>query len=74
MDIITVKELREAVKTADIVVAQVRFGASEAWVKIPKKEVYSELLAGLEEDENPTDYEYWTGVFGTLKDGVLYLG
>jgi hypothetical protein len=68
--------LLQAIKEADVVYTQIRFGLVETWVKISKKEtlgLYERLKGG-----TPGDYGLWK--FGCLEvdsvtmQKVLYLG
>jgi hypothetical protein len=68
----TVAELRKAVKAASECLIQVRFGCCEKWIKIAKSEVLGQLLVGLE--GAPEHNEMYSGYFGELDNGILYLG
>lgn len=69
----TVPKLRKAIKEANIVLVQVRFGVSEKYVKLSKIEARA-LIDGLEDDATPEDCEIFGGSFGRLdRDGMLWL-
>lgn len=74
--ITTVRELRNAIREANDVLIQARFGVSERWLKITKREamtLFDDLTYG-DEDATPDGFEMFTGTFGELRDGTLYLG
>jgi hypothetical protein len=73
-DIMTVKQLKAAIKAASEIVIQPRFGASEHWVKISKAEAKA-LAANLGPNTTtPEEAEMYSGSFGLLDGATLYLG
>jgi hypothetical protein len=69
----TVKEFRAAVKAATKVVVMPRFGLSEAWVGITKADALG-LVKGAKGDATAEEFSMFTGEFGSVTDGVLYIG
>jgi hypothetical protein len=72
-DITTVTEFRKAVRKAREVLAQVRFGTSERWVRISKADALT-LVAGMARDTTPEDAELYSGIFGTFDGATLHVG
>ena len=72
-EIMTVKGLRHAIKTCKEVNAVVRFGVSEAWVKLAKTEALY-LIENFNDSDTPDDHEMYTGRFGMVENGILYIG
>ena len=73
-EIETVKELRAAVKQAKEILVGVRFGVSEKYVKISKKEAMY-LIGDISADVSPRDFEMYGGVFAEIDaEGTLTLG
>ena len=69
-EIKTAKDLQSAIIKANIVLAQLRFGNNEAWVKISKKEAL-EYVKNVEDtlvDDMPCGY------FATFNNDTVYLG
>jgi hypothetical protein len=73
IQITTVKALRSAIRNCDAVYAQLRFGMSERWVKITKSEAI-QLADDLGDETTPECMSMYSGVFGSLTSGDLYLG
>jgi hypothetical protein len=72
--ITNILELRAAIKNAKEVLIGVRFGVSEKYLKISKKEAYY-LLENIDQDSSPRDFEMYSGVFGEMDSkGILILG
>lgn len=71
--IMTVSELRKAIKKADVVMIQVRFGVYESWIKISKIEA-TVIANSMSPDTTPGSFEMYSGEFGYVEDGTLYLG
>lgn len=71
--IMTVSELRKAIKVADMILIQVRFGVYESWVKISKIEA-NDIVKSMSPVTTPGGFEMYTGTFGYVEDGMLYLG
>ena len=69
----TVQSLQCALNVAKTVYIQPRFGCSERWIKISKKEAQM-LVSNLELTMTPKDAEMYTDVFGTLNGTLLYMG
>lgn len=69
----TVQSLQCALNVAKTVYIQPRFGCSERWIKISKKEAQI-LVSNLEQDATPQNAEMYTNVFGTLNGTLLYMG
>ena len=67
------KELRAAIKVAKTVLMAPRFGVSESWVKVSKADALG-LVKGAAGSATAEDFSMYTGEFGELRDGVLYLG
>jgi hypothetical protein len=74
-DLTTKRDLFIFIKTCHQVMIQVRFGVSERWVKISKREAM-DLANNLSDDATATDCEMYSGTFGQydFKSGNLYLG
>lgn len=73
-EIMSVGELRTAIKNAKLVLCQVRFGVSEQWVKLAKQEAL-ELVKNADNNQTPGDFEMYGDTFGSIgSDGILYLG
>jgi hypothetical protein len=72
-DITHVADLRIAINTASEVLAQVRFGCSEKWVRISKADA-RQLITGWKRSDTPEDHEMYSGTFGEFNSGILYLG
>ena len=72
-ELMTVKELRAAIKAAKIVLAVPRFGVSESWVKLTKADALG-LVKGAKGAATPEEFSMYAGKFGTLTEGTLYLG
>ena len=74
-EITTINEYRKAVTNVREVLAQVRFGTSERWVRITKADALL-LVKGMARDATPDDAEMYYGVFGNVDDdiNVLYVG
>jgi hypothetical protein len=72
MEISTLKALRAAINapSTKFVLAQVRFGCSEDWMKLRKEDALK-LARG---DGTPDDLEMYAGIFGRLDGDTLYLG
>jgi hypothetical protein len=70
----TVPELKRALRQAREVVVLPRFGCSETWVRISKADaaVLVGKLGG--KDTTPEQAEMYSGDFGLLDNGTLYLG
>jgi len=70
----TKRDLFIFIKTCHQVMIQVRFGVSERWVKISKREAMD--LANDLPDNTATYCEMYSGTFGQydFKSGNLYLG
>lgn len=73
MDVTEVNQLKACIRRARVILIQPRFGNSETWVKISKREA-DELVRGFKQGETPEHHEMYSGSFGELRDGVLYLG
>lgn len=71
--IMTIPELRKFVKKADVIFAMVRFGCSEEWLKITKKEALF-LLDGFEDGDTPKDLEMFGDSFGSLETVISIAG
>lgn len=71
-DITTLKQARAAIRKAPGVYVQPRFGTSENWVRIAKRDALT-LLSHC--DEDPDRAEMSTGCFGSIEaDGAVLLG
>jgi len=73
VEIRDLKVLRRAISKAGEVYVQPRFGTAECWVKISKREAKN-LVAHFTAGTTPEDAEMYTGMFGTVDGGALYLG
>lgn len=75
-NILTVPELRKAIKESSAVYADVRFGVCERFVKISKQEAMALVETIGDDSTTPEDFEMGTGMFGTWegKGTELYLG
>jgi hypothetical protein len=72
----TIRDLRNAIKICDEVQVTTRFGLSETWVKLPKKEALF-LIENIALETTPQEFEMGTEEFGTLEIGarsILFLG
>jgi hypothetical protein len=70
-DITTVAEFRAAVTAAKDVLAQVRFGCSERWVRVSKADARA-LVSGYGRNDTPEQHEM--DAFATVEGTTLYLG
>lgn len=73
--IMTIPELRKFIKEADVVLGVLRFGASESWIKISKKEALF-LVRDYADTDTPEELEMFGGSFGSLEietDGTMTL-
>ena len=70
-----VADLRRFLKVATYIFIQVRFGTSEKWVKLSKKEALL-MVASLNPTTTPQDAEMYSGHFGEWYpySKSLYLG
>ena len=73
VEIMTVPELKDAIQKANEVKAVIRFGCSERWSKITKQAAL-DLCCGFPNDTTPENAEMYSGSFGSVIDGTLYLG
>ena len=73
VEIRTVPELKEAIRKANGVKAVIRFGCSERWSKITKQTAL-DLCCGYPNDATPKEAEMLSESFGTVIDGIVYLG
>jgi hypothetical protein len=73
MDIMTVPQLKRAIREARLILTQPRFGLNESWVKLAKGEALA-LVSVLDADMTPHDLEMSTGRFGNVEGDTLYLG
>jgi len=69
----TVDALQCALNVAKVVYIQARFGTSERWIRITKKEAQI-LVSNLEREATPKEAEMYSNVFGTLNGTLLYMG
>lgn len=73
-DIKTVKDLRKSIREAKMVLVQPRFGLSEAYVKISKREAVA-MMDGLTDDMTPDSLGMATDSFASVNEiGELYIG
>jgi hypothetical protein len=72
-DITTIPSLKCAIKNARRIRVQPKFGTNEKWIRISKVEAL-ELIEGYADDATPTWHEMYGGIFGTMINGVLYMG
>jgi len=72
-ELMSAKEVKAAIKKAKVVLVQPRFGLSEEWVEISKKSALA-FAAKIGPEESPEEAGMYGGVFGSLSEGVLYLG
>jgi hypothetical protein len=73
-ELMSLKEVKAAIRKAKVVKIQPRYGLSEAWIEISKKVALEFVVNGIGPDESPEEAEMYGGVFGSLDEGVLYLG
>lgn len=74
----TIAQVKKAIKKADQICIQPRFGVSEKWIRITKEQARI-LIEGFDDDATPQQSEMFTGRFGELADEgrlgkTLYLG
>jgi hypothetical protein len=70
----TVPQLKQAVKLAKRVFVQPKFGVSENWVQISKREA-NDFVSKMEDDTTPHRFEMYADTFGTFYNRtLLYLG
>lgn len=78
MEIKTKTDLAKALKTAKAIYIQVRFGCSEDWIRITKREATTFVENNMGTDaDNPTpeDCSMYAGYFGIINENCeLYLG
>ena len=72
-DLMTIREVRRAVRKAQSVFVEARFGVAERDIKITKSEAIG-LLATFEDDTTPEQAEMYSGRFGVVVGGDVYLG
>lgn len=73
-EIVTIKRLKQAIRTTRNIYVQPRFGTSERWIRVSKKDAL-ELIDGMTDDKKPYDYEMTGDIYGTLEDdGTLSIG
>lgn len=73
MEIKTKDQLRDAIGSCREVRVLPRFGTSETWIRIFKLDAL-ELLKSIEDGSTPEDCGMYSGMFGELENGILYLG
>ena len=73
ISIMTVPAFKRAIREASEVLAQVRFGTSEQWVRISKAGAM-ELIKGLPASATPEEAEIYSGQFGAVIGSTLYIG
>ena len=71
--VVTIPEFKKAIRAASEVLAQVRFGCSEKWVRISKADARS-LVDGKTNDTTPEECEMYSGQFGSIVGTTLYVG
>ncbi len=67
------KELFKQIVKSRAVYCQLRFGVSETWFKLTKNEAYR-LAHTIGDGQTPNDMEMYSGSFGYVESGNLYLG
>lgn len=73
MRITTWSQLRDAIGSCREVQVMPRFGVSETWIRVLKLDALR-LLASIDKDATPEDCGMYSGAFGQLENGILYLG
>jgi len=73
VEIKTVRELKTAIRHAKHILVQPRFGASERWIKITKREAKA-IASDIPKFATPAAVEMFTGTFGVVEGDALYLG
>lgn len=69
----TIGVLRQSIDAADRVMVQPRFGTSEDWVYVTKKEA-RELMGNYADTDTLADLGFGTTALGEIRGGVLYMG
>jgi hypothetical protein len=74
-DLMSLKEVKAAIRKAKVVMIQPRFGLSEAHVEISKKVALEFVSSMVKPGESPEEAGMYGGVYGSLyESGELYLG
>jgi hypothetical protein len=73
-ELMSLKEVKAAIRAAKLVLIQPRFGLSEEYVEISKKVALAFVVSQIKPEDGPEEAGMYGGVFGSLDEGVLYLG